>query len=218
MPQYRVPTKRVSDVSAYVQRQFGDESGVQVTDPDIIRWVNAAEQEIFASNQIGTGSASASTVVGQENYSLGASLEMQSINSIRCSGVKLEFMQFNDAEEYISRNDPSKTARGMPQFWYEWGGVVMLYPVPDLVYDLTIFFFKTPTPLTNLTDVLNSPDQYFNRVIDFVMREAYKMDEQWEAAAVMDASFENKLLAQSLDSMTPQMATYPNITVGWDDL
>lgn len=218
MGQFSAPTKKVSDVSAYVQRQFGDESGVQVTDPDILRWVNAAEQEIFTVNQIGTGSASTATVTDQEQYTLGDTLQLQFINSIRCNGVKLEFMQFNDAEEYISKNDPGKVSRGIPQFWYEWGGVVMLYPLPDAVYNLTIFFFKTPSPRVNMTDLLNVPDQYFNRVIDFVMREAYKMDEQWDAAAVMDASFENKLLSQSQDAMTPQLATYPTITVGWDDL
>ena len=43
-------TKTVQDVLLSVKRQFGDESGVQVTDSDIVRWVDDAQREISMNN------------------------------------------------------------------------------------------------------------------------------------------------------------------------
>ena len=44
-------TLNIQDVANRVKRTFGDESGVQVTDDDIIRWVNDAQLEISRQNE-----------------------------------------------------------------------------------------------------------------------------------------------------------------------
>src|SRR6478609_3167002 len=119
-------TKTVSDVLSDVKRTFGDEASVQVTDADVIRWVNQAQVEIVSKNQILTSVATTASVANQYVYDLSA-LNIQSISSIHYNGVKLDYMSFQEAEEYILRNDPLHNITGVPQFWYQWADEISFY-------------------------------------------------------------------------------------------
>lgn len=215
---YTLPTKKISDVATYIKRQFGDESGVQVTNDDVIRWVNAAEAEIISANQVLTAIATTSTVAAQEAYPLGASIDIQAINSIRVDGIKIPFMGFNEADEYINENDPTKSARAIPQFWYQWAGTVYLFPLPDKVYTLQIFYHRVPAALTALTDTLNLPDNYFNRIIEYCMAQAYELDENFEAASAKNSQFANGVQAMSLEDEGSAVDIYPMITIMPEDM
>src|SRR3546814_8754991 len=41
---------KVSDVKTRVKRQFGDESAIQVTDSDILIWINDGQREVAMNN------------------------------------------------------------------------------------------------------------------------------------------------------------------------
>lgn len=210
---YTQPTKTVGDVFEYVKRQFGDESGVQVVQGDILRWVAAAEAEIISSNEVLRAVASTNTVVGQDTYTLGDSMDIGNVNSIMVRNRKLEFKNFNDAQAFITANDPDKTQRALPMFWYEWGGNLFLYPLPDAVYTLQVFYHKAPNPLLDLTTVLNVPDNYFNRVCEYAMSQAYELDEQFESANYKSQQFAQGLLNMSFDEQRGALDTYPMVTI-----
>jgi hypothetical protein len=131
--------------------------------------------------------------------------------------VKIPFKNFNEAQDYITRNDPLKTQHAFPIFWYEWAGTIFFYPVPDKVYAIKVLYHKTPMLLVNASDKLNVPDNYFNRILEYVMSQAYELDEQFEAAGTKGAQFENKLLSMSLDEAYVNIDTYPMITVMAED-
>lgn len=215
---YELPTKTVADIATYVKRQFGDESGVQVTNDDIIRWVNAAEQEIISANQVLKAVATTATVADQEEYVLGTGVDLQYINSIHVAGLKLPFRNFNDAESYITVNDPDKTQRTRPEFWYEWAGTVYLYPIPDTVYTLKVFYHRVPVALTGTGDTLNVPDNYFNRIVEYCMAQAYELDENLDAALAKSQQFQSNLVAQALDENATSYDKYPMITILDEDL
>lgn len=215
---YTLPTKTVGDVFNYVKRQFGDEAGVQVVQDDVIRWVSAAEAEIISTNEVLRAAASTTTTAGTDTYTLGDSMDIANVNSIMVSGRKLSYRNFNDAQAFITSNDPNKTQRSLPDFWYEWAGNIFLYPVPDSAYTLQVFYHRTPNPLTALTDKLNVPDNYFNRVVEYVMAQAYELDEQFEPANYKAQQFENKLMQMNLDEQRGSIDVYPSVTVLADDL
>lgn len=216
---FKAPTKKVSDVQTYVKRMFGDESGVQITDDDILRWVNAAQQEIVSSNQVLKASATKDTVADDFTYQLGLDItDVQAINSIHVDGVKINYVSFNDAEALILRDDPARLSRGRPEFWYEWAGILYLYPTPDKAYTLTVYYQKEPTTLTSNTDTLILPDNYFNRVIEYVMAQAYELDENFGAAETKSSQFDSKLMSMTLDEEKANVNTYPRITVRPEDL
>lgn len=215
---YSPPTKTLGDVFTYIKRQFGDEAGVQVVLSDVIRWVNAAEAEIISSNNVLTAKATTNTVTGQEAYTLAPVIPIQTINSIQVTGTKIPFRNFNEAEAYITSNDPNKVNRGFPLFWYEWAGDLYLYPLPDQAYTMVVFYHKIAAPLSDESSVLNVPDNYFNRVLEYCMGQAYELDENFEASQMKMQQFDSKLVSMNLDEARPSVDVYPTITVLADDL
>jgi hypothetical protein len=218
MGTFRQPTKAVSDVATYVKRSFGDESGVQVTDSDIIRWINAAVSEIVSTNSVLKGTATRDTEAGVYQYSLGDSIDIQYISSIHVNGYKLRAMSFQDAETYITNSDPSHSSTGNPQLWYEWGGVVHVYPTPDNAYSLSVYYTKVPTPVLELTDTLPLPDSYFSRIVEFCMAEAYELDENLQGQQLKRDQFDSRLVAMTGDEDRGADDVYPMMTVMPEDM
>jgi hypothetical protein len=61
----------VQDVANRVRRTFGDDGGVQVTDDDILRWVNDAQLQISTDNEeLLETVATADIIQGQADYSI----------------------------------------------------------------------------------------------------------------------------------------------------
>lgn len=210
-------TYTAKDVADSIKRTFGDESGVQVTDSDIIRWVNAAQLEIVDANKILKGSATTPSVAGQEAYQL-SSLKILTLNSVHYEGVKLAYKSFHEAEEYITSEDPAKTQQGVPEFWYEWGGEILLYPLPaDSGKSIKLYFLTIPEKITSITDPLSVPDNYFNRVVEFAMANAYEMDENLGAQQAKYAQFQDGILNMSLKEEVSQVDTYSTVTVMPED-
>lgn len=212
------PTKKVSDVASYVKRQFGDESGVQIVDDDIVRWVNSAQAEIANSNNVLQASATKPTVVGTYQYNLGVDMPIESIRSVHADGRKLKYLNFNDYETYISDEDPDMVQRARPDIWSEWGGILHIYPVPDAVYDLSVYYQAIPAVVTALTETLTLPDRYFQRVVDYVLAQAFELDENFNAHAAKMDLFDSKLVSMANDETKGSTDSYPRITVLDEDV
>ena len=217
MGTYSPPTQLVSDVADYVKRTFGDESGVQVTDADIFRWVNAAQKEIVSSNSVLKGVGTIPVVAGVPTFDA-SSLGILNIQTIHVDGRKIKYLSFVDAEEHILKSDPQGAVVAGVEFWYEWAGIINLYPVPSSPGILTIYYTKLPTAISSLTDPLSVPDMYFNRVIEFVMSQAYEMDENFGAADNKLSVFGNSLLSMHNSEDRPPTDFYPTITVLPEDM
>lgn len=208
-------TKTVQDVLTTVKRQFGDESGVQITDSDIIRWTDDAQREVIMNNpEINSTVVSINTTVGVYQYPILASIpNIEKVHSVHYDGAILRNMSFQAAQEYIIKSD-STDNRGTPLFWYEWAGTLNLWPVPDssIVGGLKIFYSASPTEIATVGDVLTVPDSYFNAIITYVMKQAMNMDENFQAAQAYDQQFE--IVMQKLANRTQsEDNTYPTITL-----
>lgn len=212
------PTKKVSDVAAYVKRQFGDESGVQISDDDIVRWVNAGQAEISNANNVLQASADKVMTVGETMYALGTDMPIESIRSVHFKGIKGTYFNFNDFEKYVLDEDPDGTKTGRPEYWTEWAGRIMVYPSPDDTYTMTVFYRATPTLTTSGTDLLSLPDKYFQRVVDYVMAQAFELDENFNAHEAKMDRLDSKLVSMAGDEDKGSTDTYPRITVMEDDL
>lgn len=218
MGAYSPPSYTGTDVANAVKRTFGDEAGVQVTDADILRWINAAQEEIVSVNRILKGVGTTPLVVGTYDYSLSAtSMDIKNIQSITVGGRKLKYMSFVDAESYILAEDPDRTATGTPEFWYEWAGVINLYPTPDKVETLTIYYIKNPERITDITATLGVPDNYYNRVIEYVLSQAYELDENLQAHDIKNTQFQSNLVSMADDETQPVNDAYPVITIRPED-
>lgn len=63
-------TRRVSNVISHVTRQFGDESGAQISSEDIIRWLNDGQREIASITKFNELVATTNFVPGTYEYPL----------------------------------------------------------------------------------------------------------------------------------------------------
>lgn len=183
------PTKRLSDVITYTKRQFGDESGVQITDADITRWANQAQIEIVNKNPMIQATALSSSVKGQQTYPVPP--DIIQIESIMYDGNILEPRNFEGVRTQLG--DENSTP-GTPQLWYTWADQIYLWPIPDAVKQIAVNYSKAPTLLVNTNDLLSVPDRYFDRVCEYVNSKAYELDEDWEANRNQRQTFEDKLL------------------------
>lgn len=206
-------TRTVQDVIDDVKRTFGDEANVQVSDVDIVRWVNAAQREIITQNPILRAVATSDITGGVSEYPL-AELNILSIQSIQYKGKKLQAMSFQEAEEYIMENDPEKVTSGFPMLWYEWAGTINLWPVPQdtIVGALKIYYVKMPDTVAQ-TDVMQVPDLYFENILQYVLSKAYELDEDTENSNFKLGQFNERMITLAEKESSFQTDTYPRITI-----
>ncbi len=211
-----VTSKLVSELATSVKRQFGDESGVQITDADIIRWVNDGQREINLKNRVVKAKATTDVVAGKADYSL-PTQDASIIESIHYDGVPLTATPYAEVENYIT-SFKSGDSSGTPEIWYEWASVITLWPTPsaNLVGGLVILYTAGVPIATALTDTLGLPDKYYNTLVRYVMSQALELDENWDAA-----SYKTKQVVSDLDNIADEERstsnmTYPTIIVGVD--
>jgi hypothetical protein len=207
---YSPPTKTVGDVYNQVKRVFGDESGVQLTNDDIARWINEAQADIATQNQVLQATATMNTVANQATYSLAAvSPKIDSIASILLNGRRIGNIPISQAEESISLADPEGLEIGAPQFWYEWAGQITFWPVPGQVYSMLIRYTAEPTDVTTTTtDLLSVPDECFSDVCNYVLMRAYEMDENPEMMAVKQAEYSTSVAERGETERQAATMTY----------
>lgn len=182
----------LADVIAYVKRQFGDESGVQITDEDITRWTNQAQVEIVNKNPMIQATATTSTVAGQQVYDINTLVpDMIQLESVLVDGYILSPENFENIREQLG---PDQSTQGVPLYWYVWANQIYLWPVPSAVKTLAINYSKKPSRVASSADFLGVPDRYFDRICEYVMSKAYELDEDWQGHQTNKQAFEDKLL------------------------
>lgn len=198
---------KVSDIAARVKRQFGDESGVQITDDDIMRWINDAQRELAVINDLLQTTATAAITVGQEQYYLPP--DILKLRSVRVGGRRLAYVSIEDAADLIpdSRQGPT----GTPTHFTQFANKIDLYPTPDRAdgNDLQLYYTRIPLSVAKVTDTPELPSQYHNRITDFCLQHAYEMDENWQGASVKQAAFEAGRL--ELKGQEMMQESYPSI-------
>lgn len=213
-----VITKSVADVILEVKRVFGDESGVQITDSDIIRWINAAQLEIAMRNpEILPAVALTASVQDQADYPVQDAVpNILTIQSIHFKNKPVKHLPFQEAENYLMNGDsvlPIEWASETPQFWYERAGVVTFYPAPTSTETdaIKFYFNKRPETVTS-TSLLSLSDHYYGGIVSYCLEQAYLLDENPQLAGVVSAKFDSTVTRMQERTQT-QSDYYPFITV-----
>lgn len=211
-------THTVNDVLSYVKRQFGDESGVQLTDADLYRWINAGQYEIVSKNAILKVRATADVVANQREYDFPAQ-DILHVNTLNYKGRPIQFLSFPEAQDKLVRQDSENIGTGEPEFWYEWAGQFYLWPTPqeNVTDGLTVYYVKNPSTVSNATDTLSVPDRYYSRLLEFVLSQAYELDEDWSASNYKTEQFHSGLDSLAEEENAGSRHVYPSITVLSED-
>lgn len=212
-----VTTRSSADVIKEVERIFGDESGVQVTESDIIRWINRAQLAIVMRNpEVGQAVALTNIVAAQADYPLIASVPtVLTIQSVHVGNKPVKHLPFQEAEEFLMNAAVSQS--DSIEFWYERGGIITLYPTPasSVTNGIKFYFNKRPADITTNSQLLSVPDHYYNAVVDYCCEYAQLMDENPTLAGVFGQKFEQGV-TQMKERTQTQTDYYPFITQSED--
>jgi hypothetical protein len=220
MAGFATVTKTAQNIADAVKRQFGDESGVQITDTDIFRWINQGQLDICRRQRLLKGIKLANVVAGTSDYTIPD--DVLFVQEIVINGQSVAYRSYEEASAYILENDPLKSSTGMPDIWYEWAGIYTFWPVPDLsvagINNLKLLYVKAPTDVTALANPLSIPDTYYNLLLEYVTAQAHEMDEDWTAAQIKGQQYETGIMRDSEDGDRVYQGTYQRITVLPEDM
>lgn len=191
-------TKTANDVATDVKRIFGDEALVELQATDLLRWTNAAQREVASSHTVLKGKASHNLVANQSLYTIPLDSPIAQVQGVHVEGRPLRGISFQEAQETLLREDPELKAAYTDKFtrvWYEWDGDLYIYPAPDKDVEngLELFYIAYPTNLSTLSQTLSIPDRFYNQIVDYVLSQAYRLDENWQATAYQDARFRDSM-------------------------
>lgn len=210
----------VSEMVTRIKRLFGDESGAQITDDDIYRWITDAQEEIIRQNQTLLQTiATTSSVANQSTYTLPT--DLMTLHAIEYNGIRIKGYNLSEFEtRYNGWDSPDLNLTGTPCNYTIWANNFMLLPTPDTsVADIIkIYYTKKPTPITSDIDALSLPTQYHKTIVDLCLSQAYELDEDWESSQVKATKAQQDIDTLRNDQNIGERVTYPTITVLPEDL
>ena len=220
----------VLDVFDRVKRTFGDESGVQVTEADILRWINDAQREAVMQNEgllQTTGTLDA--VTGQGDYSLPTNcFTLQHIyykDSVSAAYYKLKWYPLAQFSELLDGwlNSESK---GFPTYYTSQtagsGSVasqISIFPLPENNIEdaLKLVYSRYASNVLNSSDTIDLPPFLHSFVVNFCLMQAYEMDENWEAAQIKATQIQGDLDFNSTRHLWFGKEAYPSVVTRYED-
>ncbi len=183
----------VGDVKLRVKRKFGDEAQVQITDADIIRWINDGQQFIVSqSDSLLQKAASADIIAGQQEYTLPTDLLVLRNVSMKISSLSPYFplvgLSLQEFDNLLGGWEADTTNKGIATFYHVYSNTLKLCPIPStsLTGGLKLYYSRFPVNVSVDTDVIDLPITYHNAIVNYCMQQAYEQDDSsWDAAKLM---------------------------------
>lgn len=205
----------VADVISRVTRSFGDEANAQITDADIIRWINDGQNEIAQAVELLEVMATTTTSSKKVDYDLPAN--MVTLKAVYLDDTRLENYSTQEFDEYIRKWNDGASGSGDTWVYTSWGNKVTLFPAPPSGSTLKLQISCFPAPVESSSDELNIPLRYHNRLVEYVLQQAYELDENYEAATYKANQLANGLSQELGGEQWDERAEYPTILVGAED-
>lgn len=214
----------VNDIYTLVKRQFGDESGVQLTDADILRYINIGQRQIVMQNEGLLEKITTSNGVQDQNtYSLPTdililrSVMYKSPDDI--SYYRLKGMPYQQFNEYVDGWDGTAYGSAVPTIFTQFAGNLILFPPPDKnsTSGIKIYYNRTPVDVTSTSDTPDLPLLYHDALVKQCLALAYEMDEDWDAAQIKAKELDADVALLRGREEWKQEETYTTITVRLED-
>lgn len=204
----------VSEVATRIKRQFGDESGVQVTDEDVIRWINDAQNEIGQAQELIETTSTGTSTAQTETYDLPANII--NLRGVYFEGRQLRKLSMQEYDIWVREylDGVAYPSYGTPEVFCVWADQIRMYPVPDASgRQIKLFFTEFPTAVVTTADQLSLPIKWHNRIVEYCLQQAYELDENAEFAMMKGGQLSASLGQMAEDASWTEHTSYPNITV-----
>lgn len=200
---------KLSQIVTAVQRQFGDESGAQITRSDIIRWANDAQVDINRQTEVLQVHSETDAIKGDGSYDLPT--DFVRIRRVTWDDVLLQRIELEELDKTSRTID--KASSGSPDKYYVWGRRLWIYPRPSNTGsgNLDIFYVKMPDPLVNDDDEPEVPVHMHEDIIRYALARAKELDEEDGKAQEVMADYNARLSLSKDEAQNPENNSYPAV-------
>ncbi len=199
----------LGDVQTRVKRQFGDDSGAQITDADITRWANDGQLDLVRRTKCNQVENSTLSVVGTTLYPI---LTFVDVSRVQYDGRPLRPVSRQQMDDFFPSRNVTGVANGLPIYYTMVSSGIELYPIPDTSgLTITVLYIKRPVELVNTTDPLEIPTQYHEDVVRFCLLRAYELDGQHAAADRVKVDYRERSVETRHDVQNPGDESYPAV-------
>lgn len=213
----------ITEIQARVKRSFGDESGVQIDDTDIFRWINDAQREIVKNNNGLLEKTALSTITKDvQDYPVPVDALLIQSMSIQWNGesgyTKIRGASFNQFNEFMDNWDGG-TGRGQPVTFTIYAGKILLFPIPDVTVlsAMKLFYTRKPVDVVLVGDAIDLPVEYHEAIVKYCLQQAFEMDEDWDAVGIKASEFSADLTLLKDRSDWKEQSVYPTMTIREED-
>lgn len=214
----------VSDIYDRVKRTFGDESAVQVTEADIIRWINDAQREAVMQNEGLLQKVDyISTVADTKEYTLPTDLFTLSHVYVKDSSetayYALRWLALRQFSEYVDGWDGNAVESIPLIYTQQQKDKIVIYPIPQssVANGLKLIYSRYPDDVVNSASTLDLPPYFHSYIVNFCLMQAYEMDEDWESASQKAQQVQGDLDFNNNRQFWFGRDTYPTISTNFDD-
>lgn len=210
----------LADVKKRVRATFGDESSVQVTDENIVTWVNDGQREVVSMNpELLEAIVAANTVAGQQDYVIPADVrKIRSISyksDISVAFIDLTALSLQEFDKNMGAWDGSAYGQRDPLYYCTFANRIKLFPIPNtsIVGGLKLYYYRMPTDVTIDADVIDLPLNYHSAIVQYCLQQAYELDEDWNSVGNKGQQFTASVSGQRVQEKDHASASYQRITV-----
>ena len=217
----------LGDVKTRVKRQFGDESGVQITDEDITRWANDCIQYIVTENEgLLEKIDVVDLVAGQQDYTPPTDLLTLKAVHIKpredaLSYTHIQGYDLQKFDAYVDGWDGTFYGPGTPYVYTIYAELLKIFPIPDssAIGGLKFFYNRKPVLLAETDDSieLDLPPNYHNAVVSYCLQQAYELDENMDSYSRKGADVEGIIKLNRYRQGKANEESYPKITLNPED-
>lgn len=107
---------------------------------------------------------------------------------------KIMYIKEDDLEElYPDYTDTTLYPNAQPEYWYDDGLTVRLFPAPDVAYTYRLRGFKKPTLLSDDADVPSIPSEHEELLIEGASARILRIKDNYDQAGVHDVLYKEQL-------------------------
>lgn len=194
----------LGEIITRVQRQFGDDSGAQITQADIIRWSNDAQVEIVRQTECLQIHAETDSIADDGSYDVPT--DFIRLRRVTYEGIPLHRTNLED----LDGSTRGAIAEGTPTKYYLWGEKLFLHPVPTSSGSgvLDIYYLKRPDTLVASNDVPEIPVHLHEDIVRYCLARAKELDEEDGKAQEVMSDFSLRMMQAREEQFSNEQDSY----------
>jgi len=161
-----------------VRRMLQEKTASRYTDTDVGRWADEAVMEIVTMTRCLRTSATATSVSGQDEYTIPAdAIGAHTITRMDYDNALLRPVAWDQIGEHADSKQALTTV-GSPRLWSRWARSLYVWPVPNSSKVMKIWYAKMPRSLTGTGDSLTGlgvPECYGPAIEEAMLRRGLLM-------------------------------------------